>query len=135
MSHSSSPSLNIDRPLADTSGGAKWRRKTMRYNFALALPVMAALLATTPSVQAQTLDPATAAAAEEEFAATLGCTKQRAAAVALKAVDHGARVLFVILDRQDRPVHWSVDLVNSTREFEVWVNTACKEIKIISQPR
>ena len=106
----------------------------MRYNFALALPVMAALIATTPSVQAQTLDQNTAAA-EDAFAAALGCTKQRAAAVALKAVDHGARVIFVILDREDRPVHWSVDLVNSTREFEVWVNTACKEIRIISQPR
>ena len=100
----------------------------MRYSFALCLPVVAALLATAPSVQAQTLDP------EDAFAAA-GCTKQRAAAVALKAVDHGARVIFVIFDREDRPVHWSVDLVNSTREFEVWVNTACKEIKIISQPR
>ena len=106
----------------------------MRYNFALALPVMAALLATTPSVQAQTLDPATAAAAEEEFAATLGCTKQRAAAVALKAVDHGARGIFVIFDREDRPIHWSVDLISTTLEYEVWVNISCKMIRIITGP-
>jgi hypothetical protein len=106
----------------------------MRCNFALALPVVAALLATAPSVQAQTPSGDTIAG-EEEFAAALACTKQRAAAVALKAVDHGARVLFVIFDRQDQPPHWSVDLVNSTREFEVWVNIACREIKIISQPR
>jgi hypothetical protein len=105
----------------------------VRYNFALSLPVIAALLATAPSVQAQTPS-GDSIAAEEEFAA-LGCTKQRAKTVALKAVDHGARVIFAILDREDRPIHWTVDLVNSTREFEVWVNTACKEIRIISQPR
>jgi hypothetical protein len=105
----------------------------MHYNFALALPVVAALLAAAPSVKAQTLDPNTAAA-EEGFAAALGCTKQRAGAVALKAVDHGARVVFVIFDREDRPVHWSVDLVSSTLEYEVWVNVACKVIRIITGP-
>jgi hypothetical protein len=105
----------------------------MRYNFALALPVVAALLATAPSVRAQTTD-ADTTAAEQGFAAALGCTKQRAAAVALKTVDHGARVVFVIFDREDRPIHWSVDLVSSTLEYEVWVSIGCKVIRTITGP-
>ena len=87
----------------------------------------------TPSVKAQTVDPNTAIA-EEGFAAALGCTKQRAAAVALKAVDHGARGIFVIFDREDRPIHWSVDLISTTLEYEVWVNISCKMIRIITGP-
>ena len=105
----------------------------MRYNFALVLPVVAALLATAPPAQAQTPSGDTIAG-EEEFAAALGCTKQRAKAVALKNVGHGGRVLFVIFDRQDRPPHWSVDIVSSTKEYEVWVNVACRVIKIITGP-
>jgi len=105
----------------------------MRCKFALALPVVAALLAAAPSARAQTPNTDTTAA-EEAFAAALGCTKQRAAAVALKAVDHAARVVFVIFDREDRPIHWSVDLVSSTLEYEVWVNVACKVIRTITGP-
>jgi hypothetical protein len=108
----------------------------MRYNFALALPVVAALLATTPSVQAQTQAPtqdSDRVAAEEGFAAALGCTRARATAVALKAT-HGGRVVFVIFDRESPPPHWEVDILDPPLEHEVWVNIRCKVIRILSQP-
>jgi hypothetical protein len=105
----------------------------MRYNFALALPVVAALLAFGPSGQAATLDPADAAAAEQAFAAALGCSKHAAEAVALKAV-HGGRVIQVVYEGGDTPPHWSVDIVGSTYEYEVWVSVSCKVIRIITQP-
>ena len=104
----------------------------MRHNLVLALPVVAALLAAAPPAPAQTPDPSIAAA-EEDFAAALGCTKQRAKAVALKAVG-GGRVVFVIFDREEHPRHWSVDIVDTTHEHEVWVSVACKVIKIITGP-
>ena len=105
----------------------------MQYNFALALPVVAALLATGASGQAATLDPAEAAAAEQAFTAALGCSKQAAVSVALKAVG-GGRVIQVQLETSDYPVHWSIDIVGSTKEYEVWVNVSCKVIRVIAQP-
>jgi hypothetical protein len=104
----------------------------MRYNFALALPFVAALLVNGPPGQAQTLDAAAATAQEQAFAGALGCTKQRAEAVALNAVG-GGRVVQVVFESQDHPPHWSVDIVGSRNEHEVWVNAACKVIKIITQ--
>jgi hypothetical protein len=112
----------------------------MRYNFAMTLPIVAALLATAPSVRAQTPSSAQAqtlgadaTAAEEAFAAALGCTARRASAVALKAVG-GGHVIFVVFDRFDRPPHWDVFIINfsSDTEYLVWVNVACKVTKIFT---
>jgi hypothetical protein len=105
----------------------------MRYKFALALPVVAALLAIGPSGQAATLDTAATAAQEEAFAAALGCSKQAAVNVALKAVG-GCQVIQVVFETEDHIPHWSVDIVGSTKEFEVWVSVSCKVIRIITQP-
>jgi hypothetical protein len=109
------------------------RRNIMWHKVTLALPVVAALLASGPSGQAATLDPADAAAAEQAFTAALGCSRQAAVAVALKAVG-GGRVIQVVYEGGDRPPHWSIDIVGSTKEHEVWVNVSCKVIKIITQP-
>ena len=105
----------------------------MRYNFALALPVVTALLATAPFAQAQTQAPAQdQIQAEEGFAAALGCTRARATAVALKAT-HGGRVVFVIFD-PSLPAHWEVNILDPPLEHEVWVNLRCKVIRILSTP-
>ena len=105
----------------------------MRYKFVLALPVMAALFAGGPTGQAATLDAAAATAQEQAFAAALGCTKQHATMVALKAVG-GGQVVQVAFESGDHIPHWSVDIVGSTNEHEVWVNASCKVIRIITQP-
>ena len=110
----------------------------MRYRFALLFPVVAALLATAPSVQAQTLTPGTtaaqdAAAAQDAFAAAFGCSKQNAKSVALRAVG-GGQIIQVVFEPQDHPPHWSVDIVGSTNEYEVWINARCKVARIITQP-
>jgi len=105
----------------------------MRYNFALALPVVAALLAFGPSGQAATADTAATAAQEGAFAATFGCSKQHAVSVALKKVG-GGQVIQVVLETSDFPPHWSIDIVGSTNEYEVWVNASCKVIRVITQP-
>jgi hypothetical protein len=119
---------------ANTAVRARLKEKEMRYNFALALPVVTALLATAPFAQAQTQAPAQdQIQAEEGFAAALGCTRARATAVALKAT-HGGRVVFVIFDRETPPPHWEVDILDPPLEHEVWVNIRCKVIRILSQP-
>jgi hypothetical protein len=105
----------------------------MRYKFALALPVVAALLAFGPSVQAATPDTAATAAQEEAFTATFGCSKQNAVSVALRKVG-GGRVIQVVLETTDFPPHWSIDIVGSTNEYEVWINASCKVIRVITQP-
>ena len=113
----------------------------MRCNFAMTLPIVAALLATAPSVRAQTPSSAQAqtlgadtTAAEEAFAAALSCTARRATAVALKAVG-GGRVIFVVFNVFDHPPHWSVFIINfsSDEEHLVWVNVACKVTKIFTE--
>ena len=60
-------------------------------------------------------------------------TKQRAEAIALQAVG-GGTVLLAVLEREDGLVHWSIDITGSTEEYEVWVSTHGKVLKIISQP-
>jgi hypothetical protein len=72
----------------------------MRYKFALALPVVAALLAFGPSVQSATPDTAATAAQEEAFTATSGCSKQNAVSIALRKVG-GGRVIQVVLETTD----------------------------------
>ncbi|MGP0084722.1 MAG: PepSY domain-containing protein [Steroidobacteraceae bacterium] len=60
-------------------------------------------------------------------------TKQRAEAIALQAVG-GGTALQAVLEREDHFIHWSVDIVGSTDEYEVWVSTRGKVLKIITQP-
>ena|SRR5271165_1173450 len=60
-------------------------------------------------------------------------TSQRAEAIALQAVG-GGTVLQAVLEREDHFIHWSVDIVGSTDEYEVWVSTRGKVLKIITQP-
>jgi uncharacterized membrane protein YkoI len=81
-----------------------------------------------PVVQAQALSPEAAAAVQ---AVTLN--KSQAEAIALHAVG-GGTVILALLERRDGPVHWSIDIVGSTHEYEVWVSTSGKVLKIITQP-
>lgn len=60
-------------------------------------------------------------------------TKQRAEAIALQAVG-GGTVVLAVLEREDGLVHWSVDITGSVDEYEVWVTTHGKVVKIITQP-
>jgi len=60
-------------------------------------------------------------------------SSQRAEAIALQAVG-GGTVLQVVLEREDHFIHWSVDIVGSTDEYEVLVSTRGKVLKIIAQP-
>ncbi len=60
-------------------------------------------------------------------------TKQRAEAISLQAVG-GGTVLQAVMEREDHFIHWSVDIVGSTEEYEVWVSTHGKVLKIITQP-
>ena len=79
---------------------------------------------------------ALAAAAPVEATAALQAatiSKQRAEAIALQAVGGGA-VLLAVLEREDHFIHWSVDIVGSADEYEVWVSTRGKVLKIITQP-
>jgi uncharacterized membrane protein YkoI len=60
-------------------------------------------------------------------------TKARAEAIALQAVG-GGTVVLALLERDNGSVHWSIDIVGSTAEHEVWVSTTGRVIKIITQP-
>jgi uncharacterized membrane protein YkoI len=60
-------------------------------------------------------------------------TKQRAEAIARQAVG-GGTVMLAVLEREDGLIHWSVDITGSTEEYEVWVSTHGKVLKIITQP-
>jgi uncharacterized membrane protein YkoI len=60
-------------------------------------------------------------------------TKQRAEAIALQAVG-GGTVVLAVLERENGFIHWSIDIVGSTAEHEVWVSTSGKVLKIITQP-
>ena len=60
-------------------------------------------------------------------------TKQRAEAIALQAVG-GGTVVLAVLEREDAVIHWSVDIPGPTEEYEVWVGTHGKVLRIIAQP-
>jgi len=60
-------------------------------------------------------------------------TKQRAEAIALQAVG-GGTVVLALLEREDGVIHWSVDITGSAEEYEVWVSTRGKVLRIITQP-
>ena len=60
-------------------------------------------------------------------------TKQRAEAIALQAVG-GGTVVLAVLEREDGLIHWSVDITGATEEYEAWISTRGKVLKIITQP-
>ena len=60
-------------------------------------------------------------------------TKQRAEAIALQTVG-GGTVVLAVLEREDGTIHWSVDITGSAEEYEVWVSTRGKVLRIITQP-
>jgi hypothetical protein len=39
-----------------------------------------------------------------------------------------------VFEREDHISHWSIDIVGSTNEYEVWVSVSCKVIREIKQP-
>jgi len=69
----------------------------------------------------------------EPSALAVSITKQQAVSIALQAVG-GGTVLQTLLERENGFVHWSVDIVGSRYEYEVWVSTRGKVLKIITQP-
>jgi len=60
-------------------------------------------------------------------------TKQRAEAIAVQSVG-GGTVVLAVLEREDGTIHWSVDITGSAEEYEVWVSTRGKVLRIITQP-
>lgn len=61
-------------------------------------------------------------------------TKAQAEAIALKAVG-GGTVISAILEKEDNGlIHWSVDIRGTRYDFEVWVSTSGKVLRIITQP-
>src|SRR6516164_1240473 len=102
--------------------------KSTRKSFLLG----ALVLATAVAGQAAnaTAVPVEAAAAAAVQATTI--TKQRAEAIALQAVG-GGTVVLAVLEREDAVIHWSVDITGSTEEYEVWVSTRGKVLRIIAQ--
>ena len=60
-------------------------------------------------------------------------SKQQAESIALRAVG-GGTVLLAVLERENHLIHWSVDITGATAEYEVWVSTSGKVLKIIKQP-
>jgi len=101
--------------------------KYMRKSSLLGALVLATALAGQTAHAAATPVEATAALQ----AATI--TKQRAEAIALHAVG-GGTVVLAVLEREDGSIHWSVDITGSTEEYEVWVSTHGKVLRIIAQP-
>ena len=91
----------------------------------------ALVLATAAIGQAAQAHPTPVAATPALQAASI--SMQRAEAIALQAVG-GGTTLQAVLEREDHFIHWSVDIVGSTEEYEVWVSTHGKVMKIISQP-
>jgi uncharacterized membrane protein YkoI len=60
--------------------------------------------------------------------------KAEAERVALRAVG-GGRIVSAILEKEDNGlIHWSVDIRGARYEYEVWVSTSGKVLKIITQP-
>ena len=60
-------------------------------------------------------------------------SKQHAVSIAEQAVG-GGTVVLVVLERDNGFMHWSVDIIGATAEYEVWVSTHGKVVRIITQP-
>jgi hypothetical protein len=46
----------------------------------------------------------------------------------------GGTLVLAVLEREDGTIHWSVDISGSAEEYEVWVSTRGKVLRIITQP-
>ncbi len=92
----------------------------------------ALVLATALTVQTASASATPVEATAALQAATI--TKQRAEAIALQTVG-GGTVLQAVLEREDHLIHWSIDITGSTEEYEVWVSTRGKVLKVIAQPQ
>ena len=95
------------------------------------LSLLGALVLATAAIGQAQAHPTPVAATPALQAASI--SMQRAEAIALQAVG-GGTALQAVLEREDHFIHWSVDIVGSTEEYEVWVSTHGKVMKIISQP-
>ncbi len=61
-------------------------------------------------------------------------TKAQAVTIAVAAVG-GGTVVRSAFEKGDRILHWSVDIVNGKYDYEVWVGTTGKVLRVITQPR
>ena len=70
----------------------------------------------------------------DPLAAASACviSKLQAERTALRAVG-GGRVLLARCEK-DGIWHWSIDIRGATHEYEVWVNTHNRVVRIITQP-
>jgi uncharacterized membrane protein YkoI len=87
------------------------------------------IFAVTPAAQAGSIvtDPPAIAQAS-------AIKKAQAEAIALNAVKDGGTVVLAVLEKEDGKIHWSIDIVGKTAEYEVWVSTSGKVLKIITEP-
>jgi uncharacterized membrane protein YkoI len=61
-------------------------------------------------------------------------TKAQAEAIALQAVGNG-KIIAALLEKEDNGlIHWSIDIRGTRYDFEVWVSTSGKVLRIITQP-
>ena len=61
-------------------------------------------------------------------------SKAQADAVALQAVG-GGKIVSALLEKEDNGlIHWSIDIRGARYDFEVWVSTSGKVLRIITQP-
>ena len=100
------------------------RKASMLSAMVLATVCIAQVAGATP-----TPVPADAIAAVQ--AATI--SKQRAVSIALQAVN-GGTVVLVVLERDNGSLHWSIDITGTMEEYEVWVGTHGKVLRIVTQP-
>jgi len=76
----------------------------------------------------------TAGVIDAQLATAGVVTKAAAEQIALAAVGNGT-VVAALFEHNDHVLHWSVDIVGAANEYEVWVGTSGKVLKIITQPR
>lgn len=71
---------------------------------------------------------------EAALAAAGVITRAQAIAIAEAAVPN-TKLIAAHFERNDSPPHWSVDLLGSTYEYEVWVSVGGKVLRVITQPK
>jgi uncharacterized membrane protein YkoI len=95
--------------------------------FAPALMVCSVTLAAAPALANIAINEAQAVQA-----GVIG--KVQAERVALRTVG-GGRIVSAVLEKEDNGlIHWSIDIRGARYEYEVWVSTSGKVLKIITQP-
>lgn len=84
------------------------------------------------AVQQTAVNPATSSELMATPAALRYISKATAERIALAAV-HGGVVMLAVLETNDQPVHWSIDIRNRRGDYEVWVDARTgKVLKIIA---